>query len=88
MTLLKKVRVLFENILVYTGYTLEEIRKGMAGAAGKKSLSYIDVLIDGPYIREQNKPDCVLRGSYNQDIHYLNPACQDAYEAYMKRKQA
>ena len=45
----------------------------------------IDVLIDGPYIHERNFPDCVLRGSDNQCIHYLNPEARAAYAGYLKQ---
>ena len=70
---LERVRDSFEDILVYTGYSLQEIEEGGAGAAGEKCLGLIDVLIDGPYIAALNRPDCVLRGSSNQVIHFRDP---------------
>ena len=85
LRLLELVRDGFEDILVYTGYTLEELRRGDRGPAGAECLDRIDVLIDGPYIRERNRPDCVLRGSDNQTIHYLDPEAAGRYGAYLAR---
>jgi len=83
--LLTQVREHFPDILVYTGYTLSAIQEGAAGEDGKACLSLIDVLIDGTYVEALNTPDCVLRGSRNQIIHYLNPAMQESYAAYMQQ---
>lgn len=85
LRLLMLVRDGFRDILVYTGYTLEELLEEACGPAGRDCLAYIDVLIDGPYLRERNRPDCVLRGSENQVIHYLNPGLAGDYEPYLAR---
>lgn len=85
LLLLVNVRDSFDDILVYTGFTLAEINDGSAGEAGKECLSYIDVLIDGRYQRELNTPDCVLRGSSNQIIHFFNEEKKDVYTEYMKK---
>ena len=61
------------------------IQEEAAGEDGKACLSLIDVLIDGTYVEALNTPDCVLRGSRNQIIHYLNPAMQESYAAYMQQ---
>ena len=63
-----------EDILVYTGYTLEEI--------SGKNLDKIAVLIDGEYIEERNN-GCLLRGSYNQKIHIINDHLKEKYETYL-----
>ena len=83
LRLLCALREGFRDILVYTGYTLEEIRAGACGEDGVRALSYVDVLIDGPYIQEQNIHSCVLRGSENQRIHYLSEDRAPEYEAYL-----
>ena len=83
LALLEAVRGEFRDILVYTGYTLEQVRAGECGQAGIDCLKQIDVLIDGPYIHERNVPDCVLRGSDNQRIHFLTPGRRPEYETYM-----
>lgn len=82
LALLQAVRAHFSDILVYTGYTLEQLRQDEVCAA---CLGFVDVLIDGPYIHERNFPDCVLRGSDNQCIHYLNPEARAAYAGYLKQ---
>lgn len=83
LRLLGLVRSGFEDILVYTGFTLEELRREACGPAGKECLNRIDVLIDGPYVRERNHRECVLRGSDNQIIHYLNQEAAGRYGAYL-----
>lgn len=52
----------------YTGWTYEEIREGKASEAAKEALSYLDVLVDGPFIREQKSTSCLFRGSTNQRL--------------------
>lgn len=54
------------NVLVFTGYTLEQLSSEEA----KRFLAYIDLLIDGPYINHLND-EVGLRGSSNQRFHYL-----------------
>lgn len=83
--LLQKVRNSFKDILVYTGYKLEEVESGLAGEDAKKCLLLIDVLIDGRYEIAKNHHDCILRGSENQTIHFLSPAKAAEYERYMKQ---
>jgi anaerobic ribonucleoside-triphosphate reductase activating protein len=83
--LLKIVRKSFDDILVYTGYELDDILNCCSGESGISCLKYIDVLIDGPYIRDHNVPECVLRGSDNQIIHYLNEKMRADYENYLQK---
>lgn len=78
--LLKALQSYTEDILVYTGYQMQEISKGTP--AMRDCLKYIGVLIDGPYVAEENN-GCHLRGSANQKIYYLKPKLQARYEAYM-----
>jgi anaerobic ribonucleoside-triphosphate reductase activating protein len=85
LTILEKAHDRFEDVLVYTGFTINEIQKGCAGLSGIKCLNYIDVLIDGRYVKELNATNCVLRGSSNQKIYYLNEKMQPIYEEYMKQ---
>jgi anaerobic ribonucleoside-triphosphate reductase activating protein len=55
------------NVLVYTGYLIEELR---ADPLRAPLLDRIDILADGPYRREipRHHP---LTGSGNQRVHYL-----------------
>lgn len=62
------------DILVYTGYTLDQL--------GEKDISSIAVLIDGLYIKERNT-NVPLRGSDNQIIHILKEEYRAIYEAYL-----
>ena len=52
-----------KNIWMYTGYTLEEIKKD---DLRKKCLKYVDVLVDGRFIKELYDPNIKFRGSSNQ----------------------
>jgi len=64
-------RVARENalsVMVFTGYLLEELQ---ATSQAAELLAATDILVDGPYVREQ--PDTARRwvGSTNQRIHFL-----------------
>ena len=72
------------DILIYTGYTLEELH-AMHSEAVEKTLSAAAVLIDGRYIAARNT-GCALRGSDNQIIHILNSEFQAAYDAYLQQE--
>ncbi|MDD3643869.1 MAG: 4Fe-4S single cluster domain-containing protein [Candidatus Krumholzibacteria bacterium] len=61
------------DILVYSGYTLEELREGPPAVA--TFLGLVDVLIDGPYIRELPGTK-IWRGSDNQRLHCLSGRAQ------------
>lgn len=58
------------SVMVFSGYTLEEIRN-MPEQSASDFLANIDILVDGPYTREQ--PDAERRwvGSTNQRIYFL-----------------
>lgn len=78
------IRGYFKDILVYTGFTLEEIMQGVSGKNGIDCLDLIDVLIDGRYEEANNMADCVLRGSTNQNITFLNKNVEEIYLEYMR----
>ena len=54
-----------KNIWMYTGYTLEEIKKD---DLRKKCLKYVDVLVAGRFIKELYDPNIQFRGSSTQRI--------------------
>lgn len=58
------------TVMVFSGYTLEAARE--MGPAVNALLAHTDILVDGPYVREQ--PDTTRRwiGSTNQRIHFLS----------------
>lgn len=53
------------TVWAYTGYVFEKMLKSANLA---KSLSYIDVLVDGPFILSKRNLDLDFRGSSNQRI--------------------
>ena len=75
-----------EDILVYTGYTLEELRAKRSFCIDNV-LSSIAVLIDGPYIIEQDRGMGNLKGSDNQKVHFLREKYREVYENYQKSQR-
>jgi len=71
-----------DDILIYTGYTIEEL-VSFGSCDIEKVLERISVLIDGRYIPELNK-NYTLRGSGNQRIHILNEKYRDLYNKYLE----
>ena len=76
------MKSLNEDILMYTGYSLEELQKNPSDDI-KSILASIAVLIDGKYIEERNT-GVLIRGSDNQRIRILNPRYKERYENYLK----
>ncbi len=72
--LLGYLKTINEDILVYTGYSKEEI--------SPQSLNDIAVLIDGKYIEDQNFGRALI-GSDNQKIHILKSAYRKKYNDYI-----
>ena len=71
------------DILIYTGYTIEELRaKNNADING--TLELIDVLIDGPYMIEQDSGKGNLKGSDNQRVLFLNGDLREKYAAFYR----
>ena len=66
------------DILVYTGYLVEELQNQ------KDTLKLISVLIDGPYVDELND-DKPLRGSSNQRIFIIDNNVSQKYLDYLKK---
>ncbi len=59
---------LSKGIILFTGFTIDEINKDFLL---RKSLGYIDVLIDGRFEKDQ-RISSSLRGSENQNIIYFS----------------
>jgi len=68
------------DILVYTGYQIEELRNRQDRATDSV-LAHIAVLIDGEYIEEFNDGS-FLRGSSNQRVHLLSEEHKKKYQRY------
>ena len=67
------VKSLGKNLMVYSGYTYEQLLD-MAETNGdiKRLLSITDILVDGPYIEALRDLDLKYRGSANQKLIILN----------------
>jgi anaerobic ribonucleoside-triphosphate reductase activating protein len=76
--LLPDLKAIAPDILVYTGYTLQELRARQSGEV-ERALRYISVLIDGRYMQEQNDGRA-LRGSQNQKIYFFEKEKQEKYQ--------
>lgn len=70
-----EARTLGLSVMVFTGYTLEQLRARSESAVGAL-LDRTDILVDGPYLRDD--PDTERRwiGSRNQRIHFLTDRYQ------------
>jgi anaerobic ribonucleoside-triphosphate reductase activating protein len=64
------------TVMVFSGYTLEEAR-ALPDPAVAELLALTDILVDGPYIREQPETSRRWIGSANQRVHFLT----DRYQA-------
>jgi anaerobic ribonucleoside-triphosphate reductase activating protein len=64
------------TVMVFSGYTLEEARQ-LSNPAVAELLALTDILVDGPYLREQPETRRRWIGSANQRIHFLS----DRYRA-------
>lgn len=70
-----------DDILVYSGYTLEEI-EARDDPSCEYVLGNIAVLVDGPYVA--GLPSTRLSGSANQNVRVLDPAFEGTYRSYME----
>lgn len=85
LLLLSYLTPISTDILIYTGYRLEELRE-LNSEAINGILDFAAVIIDGAYIEDLNN-DSVLRGSSNQQIHIMNPDYEDTYQQYLANTQ-
>ena len=79
--LIQLVKPVSDDILVYSGYLLEELqdRKDKWVQSILKNMA---VLIDGAYVEDLND-NSVLRGSSNQQIHVFKRNYADSYHDYV-----
>jgi len=63
LPLLKRIRAFLpeKDVWLYTGYRLESV-------SGSPLLSYVDVVVDGPFIEAEKDAGLAFRGSRNQRI--------------------
>ncbi len=84
LLLLKELSKNVDDILVYTGYTFEQLESLWSKEEIDVLKANISVLIDGPYIDEKNEELAVLKGSTNQNIIYFKPEYEKIYLEYYK----
>ena len=85
LLLLSYLTPISTDILIYTGYRLEELRE-LNSESVNGILDSAAVVVDGAYIEDLND-NSVLRGSSNQQIHILNPEHEDLYRKYLANTQ-
>ena len=83
MRLLRTVRAYYNDVLLYTGFRVEEVSR-LLGSKMHEIEGLIDVLIDGRYVADLNK-GTALRGSSNQRVIFLNESLRETYESYMQK---
>ena len=80
LSLLKRVKDVYphKNIWCYTGYLLDDLLDGgkVHCDVTDELLSYIDVLVDGPFVLEQKNIRLKFRGSENQRVIMLKETLQ------------
>ncbi|WP_280771041.1 anaerobic ribonucleoside-triphosphate reductase activating protein [Salipaludibacillus daqingensis] len=69
--LAKEIKAMEKNIWCYTGYTFEWLHSH-GNEYQKTLLTYIDTLVDGPFIQNLRDTTLHFRGSTNQRIIDLN----------------
>lgn len=79
---LKRMGHSLQDVLVFTGYTYDEV---VGNQDRSKLLNSISVLIDGEYVDDLNDGVSALTGSSNQNIIYLNQNVRDRYKVYLEK---
>lgn len=82
--LLKKISSRVEDILVFSGYTYEELLE-MQNNDVQDCFSYIGVLISGEYIDEKNDNKTALIASTNQKMYFFKENLKERYNRYMNK---
>lgn len=85
--LLKRIKELTDDIIVYTGYTYDEIKNFCSEEETNTIKETVTLLIDGQYIDELNDNQCVLRGSTNQNLVFFNDKHKEIYDSYLTKKR-
>ena len=81
LNLVRKISATITDILIFTGYTYEEICQSKEKA---NILEYISVLVEGRYIEELNT-QLPLRGSSNQRIMLFDSDYEHLYKDYLRQ---
>jgi len=78
------VRAAGLSVMIFSGFTLAELRDSAHPdfAARARLLAETDLLVDGPYLREQHVTDRRWIGSANQRVHFLTERYRHLEEAW------
>ncbi len=82
LKLLKSIRNFKKDILLYTGYSKQQIFSIFSN-----HLNYIDAIVCNPF-KEGNESLYQYKGSNNQEMIILNDKMQNLYENYAKREKS
>ncbi len=63
------------TVMIFSGFTLEEARN-LREPAAAELLAETDILVDGPYLRDQPETRRRWIGSANQRVHFLTGRCR------------
>ncbi len=85
LQLLEGLQEITQDILLYTGYTMQELENLWSPSMLERLKKNIAVLIDGRYIEGLNEETAVLRGSWNQNIIYFKEQYRAEYEEYLSK---
>lgn len=76
--MIEDIRKLGLDIVVYTGYTWEQLRE-MSDPAVHDLLKGTDILIDGPFIEAEKDLTLTFRGSRNQRLIDVNKTLEQGF---------
>ena len=87
LQLVSQLKCICSDIIVYTGYTFDELVQLNSYEKIELFKSSITLLIDGRYISQKNIDDLALRGSLNQNLIFcnVNETIIKCYEDYIKQ---
>ncbi|HIK12688.1 MAG TPA: radical SAM protein [Oscillatoriaceae cyanobacterium M33_DOE_052] len=76
--LAKKLKAAGLNVMSFSGFTLQELRREDAPPGASDLLAQLDILVDGPFVQSLavNSPDSTV-SSRNQRVHIFNPEFED-----------
>ena len=83
LELVKLLRLISSDILVFSGYTHQELLKN---TTQREILNEIAVLVDGPYIEPLNNA-LPLRGSSNQNLLLFDLTHESRYADYLNTEK-
>ena len=85
LALILGLRQISRDILVFSGYHIEELLK--CKGAFSMILENIAVLVDGAYCEERNE-QLPLRGSFNQRVLLLDTTFAEPYADYLRQEHS